>query len=516
MQHLIGRCVILDTMLCCFALGESPLQGKEESVYSPPILFTVDLAEPNRPGRAGRAAQAGLAISEGSPCHDKRMLGFMNSRKYLWNSIGFFTLILWGFFPACGGDTVGLEARLEESTADASLALEKNLQEPRVTTETISDAPDGVSNEVPTEDDTPETYSSEVYSDTTSPDSSGTQLYWQKAADYSQKRCGLTMLAMRYGKITYEAYHNGHTQDLPIHLNSATKQFWAVATAAMIQDGLLTSWDEVVAETLTEWKDSTKHPGKNRILLSHLLTLTSGLSQDVEWIQGSTPKAQNLYDYAVNNLRLVSAPGQRFQYGPSHYYAFGAMVQRKLASRKQNPLDYLKSRIFDPIGVKVGMWLFDKSKNPHIPNGAYLTAREWIKFGQFLLQKGQWNGKTIIEARLMERLAEPGPINPGHGFFLWLNRVGGMDSAGRKAPPGSTAGFIYHNSYPNMNGAMGAGKCRMYMFPSLQLVVLRQAATQSDNYVDHQFLQALLEGKVEQPSSPPVRCIPKGDPPVQP
>jgi CubicO group peptidase (beta-lactamase class C family) len=179
-------------------------------------------------------------------------------------------------------------------------------------------------------------------------------------------------------------------------------------------------------------------------------------------------------------------------------------MKRKLAARKQTPLDYLKQRILDPIGVELGDWVHDASGNPHIPNGGDLTARNWAKYGQWLLQSGEWNGKQIVAKDLLDELVKPGEANPGHGLALWLNQPGGhggAEGAAQKSEPGDKAGWIYRGGHRDLFAALGAGKCRMYVIPSLEMVALRQGDSKADRYDDNTFLSLLLTG--ESPASIP-------------
>jgi CubicO group peptidase (beta-lactamase class C family)/dienelactone hydrolase len=312
------------------------------------------------------------------------------------------------------------------------------------------------------------------------------RVHGELAADYSSKNGGRAVLVMVDGRIAFGA-------ETATHLHSATKGFWGPVVAAMIEDGLVGSFDELVSKTLPEWED---HPRKSQITLRHLLSLNAGLVQDVENLQGDDRPtlAPDLYKHAIG-VQTLREPGAVFQYGPSCYYVLGEIMKRKLAARKQSPLDYLKQRILDPIGVKVGDWVHDASGNPHIPNGAHLTARNWAEYGQWLLQRGEWNGKQIVREDLLEELIKPSKANPGHGLTLWLNQTGGQGAVGvaaQKSELGDTAGWIYRGGHSDLFAALGAGKCRMYVIPSFKMVVVRQADSQRDRFDDNTFLSLLL------------------------
>ncbi len=158
-----------------------------------------------------------------------------------------------------------------------------------------------------------------------------------------------------------------------------------------------------------------------------------------------------------------------------------------------NPLQYLDSIIFQPIGFEYDSWQHDDSGSPHIPNGCFVTSRNWIKFGQLLLQKGRWEGVPLVDSALVADLFVADGPNPGHAKFLWVNNQGGYGLFPfQGAPAGAEGGFMYYDGYTEIIGALGAGKNRMYLIPSLNAIALRQTELGSDNFSDHEFLSLLL------------------------
>lgn len=320
------------------------------------------------------------------------------------------------------------------------------------------------------------------------------------AAAYSAQRGGSAVLVMQSGATVFEDYHNGADADTAVHIASGTKAFFACALAAAIEDGLISGYDELVSDTITEWQDTTLHPLKNQITIRHLAELSSGLSHDLDQIQGVNTGADDLFDYVVHQLRMVRLPGSAFSYGPSHYYVFGVLLQRKIeaAGFGQNPLEYLNARVFDRIGLEYASWLHDRAGNPHIPNGAYLNARNWACFGRFILQQGYWNGAQVIDEAQMAVLRVATGPNPGHGAFLWLNAEGGHSLfPSSAAPSGAPGGFIYHGGHREMVAAMGAGPNRMYIIPGRDAVIVRQTSGDVGTYVDTDFLELLLGANTE-------------------
>jgi CubicO group peptidase (beta-lactamase class C family) len=317
------------------------------------------------------------------------------------------------------------------------------------------------------------------------------------AAAYAEDMDGAAVMILQNDSIVFENYHNGADTSVVTHIFSATKAYWSLIAAAAKEVGLISSYDESVSQTITEWQDNSLHPGKHLIQIKHLLSLSSGLSQDIFQLQGPNAGADDLYRYTVDSLDLNFTPGTNFQYGPSNYYAFGVLLQRKLnaAGIQQSPLDFLDSLLFQPIGLEYDSWEHDNSGNPHIPNGCYISPRNWMKFGKLLLQKGRWGNTHLVDSTLVEEMLIADGPNPGHGKFLWLNNTEGYGSFQfQTAPAGSSSGFIYHDGYTDIFAGLGAGKNWLYIIPSLNAVVLRQTLQEQDNFDDHTFLSYLFDG----------------------
>jgi len=276
------------------------------------------------------------------------------------------------------------------------------------------------------------------------------------AAEYSAGSRGLSVLMMRGDKVIFEEYQNGHSADTPWILASGTKSFSGVMLAAAIEDKLIKGFDGKVSDTITEWKNDKQKAG---ITIRQLLSLTSGI--DAGQI-GCVPA----YADAVNSPVAYPA-GTHFQYGPIPFQIFGELMTRKLKPKNEGVLDYLKRRILNPIGLNVAFWRTDNGE-PLLPQGAGLTAREWIKFGIFLKNGGKWNGKQIVKKKLLDELITGTKANPAYGITFWLNYEG-------QGPAGAdTRRTGLSEEVKDIYMAAGAANQRLYIIPSQDLVIVRQ------------------------------------------
>jgi len=302
---------------------------------------------------------------------------------------------------------------------------------------------------------------------------------FQKALEYSKANNGLSLLILQNGRLVFEDYHNGYAKDDTHLLASATKSFSGVLLAALIEDKIVSSFDEKVSQTITEW---AADPLRSQITLRELLNLTSGI--DPGPIGRIVPYAQAL------QAKAFDPPGTVFQYGPVPYQVFGEVVKRKL--KKETPIEYLTRRIFRPIGLEMSGWRYGQDNNPAMATGATLKASEWAKFGEFIRNRGRFSGRQIVRADLIEELFKPSAANPAFAVGFWLEATADIDSeeSGRAVRSGAGRAPAAKTAYRIIMSA-GAGKQRLYIIEPLGLVVVRQGKPSS--FSDAEFLSRLLQ-----------------------
>ncbi len=315
----------------------------------------------------------------------------------------------------------------------------------------------------------------------------------QAAAEYSHSQHGTGVLVMVRGEVIFEDYAPGWTADKPHLLASGTKSFCGVMAACAVHDGLL-KLDEKVAETLTEWKEDKR---KSQITIRQLLSLCSGIDGGDN---GTVPS----YKRAVSMANATAEPGKSFSYGPIPFQCFGELMRRKLEPTRESVEAYLHRRVLDPIGMKVGFWRKDSDGNINLPAGAFLTPREWVKFGELVRLGGKWNGTEIVPAGILAECFKPSMAQPAYGMTWWLLGDGDDSSAevangGNLAP--KTKRLIEERRKLSFQppadtvAAMGKGKNRCYVIPSREMVVIRMGDSQGREFSDHDFLEKLLGTK---------------------
>ena len=313
---------------------------------------------------------------------------------------------------------------------------------------------------------------------------------FKAAADYSKAARGVAMLIMRNGEVIFEDYAPIWNASKPHLLGSATKSFVAVIAACAVQDRLI-ALDEKVSDTLQEWKDGGL---KEQITIGQLLNLSSGIEG------GDNPTATPIYQKAVEMANAAAEPGTTFSYGPIPFQCFGALMTRKLQPTNETLYEYLDRRILAPIGLRVGFWRRDSKDEMNLPTGAFLTAREWAKFGELVRLRGRWENRVVISPGPLSHCLQPSPTNPAYACGWWLHGVDeeatvlaaenrGAERQRREVEDRKALGF--HIPRDTL-AAIGKGGQGCYIIPSHKLVIVRLGDSEGRDFSDNHFIAKIL------------------------
>lgn len=314
----------------------------------------------------------------------------------------------------------------------------------------------------------------------------------QRAAAYSDKTGGLALIIAHDGRILHESYAPGISPSSPQRVYSGTKAFWTVLGAAAVQDKLI-RWDERASDTLTEWRGTARE----KITIRQLLDMTAGLAP-LPILHGDSLPNRNA---RALQAPLVAPPGQAFLYGPSQLQIFGELLNRKLAPRGQSIESWLRTRLLVPLGIPLHRVLRDSVGNPLQATGFTFTARDWLRWGNFLMRRGRGGPVpifSIVNARTLQTLQTGSEPNPMYGGGFWLNHAAQSRNAREMAiepnlgltrwPPNAC---ISRHAPPDMVVSVGSLGQRLYVIPSRKLVIVRLG--RSPGYSDSEFLKLLFE-----------------------
>lgn len=293
---------------------------------------------------------------------------------------------------------------------------------------------------------------------------------WKALKAYNLRENGVSLLVMQDGRTLCEEETNG--SEPGYELASGTKSFWG--TLALV---LKLNLDEPMGTVLSEWSGDARA----EITVRQLLTLTSG-------IPGGSIGRPPTFAKALQVAQTHPA-GTKFQYGPAPYQCFGEYLRRKYQT---DPLDLLDKHVLQPAQVQYQDWKRGRDGQIHLPSGARLNARNWAKFGLWVL-KQQKELATLFQGT---------SANPAYGLTWWLKRpVDASIALNMGKAMGQIAELGKEQSLPEeIWMAAGAGDQRLYLIPSKNMVIVRQAdrilgrlLRGEGHYSDRDFLVTALK-----------------------
>lgn len=290
----------------------------------------------------------------------------------------------------------------------------------------------------------------------------------QKFLDAVQKS-GLEfhgLMVVRHGKVIAEGWWHPYGPEFKHSLYSVSKSFTATAIGFAVAEGRLKVQDKVISFFRESVPDSlTGH--LSAMTVQHLLSMTAGQEPD------PTRKVmiQNNWVKGFLHTPVLHAPGSRFLYNSAATFMLSAIVE-KITGQKL--IDYLKPRLFEPLGITGADW---EESPDGIATGGWglrLKTEDLAKFGQLFLQGGKWNGKQVLpaswvqEASTIKILQEPSAAPSkrdssdwlqGYGYQMWRSRNNSFRADGAFGQyilvlPEQDAVIAIHSEVQDMQAAM--------------------------------------------------------------
>jgi CubicO group peptidase (beta-lactamase class C family) len=284
----------------------------------------------------------------------------------------------------------------------------------------------------------------------------------QAALDYAGAHNSTGVVILRGGKLVAEQYWQGWDQARSDTIYSASKSVTSTLVALAIQDGFIKNVDESAADFVPGWKGTPKAD----ITIRHLLSMTSGLKV----APAGAPKPGDDLFTDTAALPQQHAPGTYWVYNTPAY----RMLVRIVEIAVHEPVQaYMERRLTGPLGMTRTRW--QTSPAPGGVNNYYwleASTRDMARFGEFAAHKGRWNGKQIVLAAWFAEATRPSQdLNRAYGYLWWLN---GQPSYMLPAlRPTVLQGQLWPECPPDMFAALGALDKKIYVVPSLDLVVVR-------------------------------------------
>ncbi len=258
----------------------------------------------------------------------------------------------------------------------------------------------------------------------------GTELPWKVSSDLNKNplserlRASLedtrsvAFLMAKDGEIIYEEYWDGYGQDSRSNSFSMAKSITTMLVQCAIQDGYIRSWDDKV----TDFLPRLQGPYAQELTLRHLSTMTAGLDFNEHYTNPFDITAKLYYGPDAEKLMLQNVPV--IEKPGSYEYQSGATQLLGLALMRATgkPMaEYASEKLWKPLGASHSAeWHLDSDGGKELAFCCFNSnARDFARFGQMMLQKGNFNGVQILDTAFVDTATVPF-VEPFYGHSFWM------------------------------------------------------------------------------------------------
>jgi len=198
-----------------------------------------------------------------------------------------------------------------------------------------------------------------------------------------------------------------------------------------MEEGIL-SMDDKLFDFLTDEQKTVAVPGAEQLTLTHLLTMRTGHREGTSGVVWRNLKTSWIEAYL--QAPITGTPGKDFMYSSGTSHMLSMILQKSTGL----PIDeYLRPRLFEPMGLSDFTWDKDPDGICSGGNGLTLDVLDFLKWGQLYLNKGRWNGQQLVpEHWVLDSMKRHVDV----GSLVWTGEGFGLDGSTK---PGEGEGYGY-------------------------------------------------------------------------
>jgi len=261
--------------------------------------------------------------------------------------------------------------------------------------------------------------------------STSTPQEWPKHEDYNTvsataalettntKFGTVAYLIIKNDSLWYENYADDYGPNSKTNSFSMAKSITSALLGKAIQDGYIKSLDQPIGDFFTEYASA-------KTTVGDLSSMASGLDWEEHYTSPFSVTARAYYDdnlaETILNQKVTETPGERFKYLSGSTQLLGMVIEKatdkKLAS-------YLSESFWQPMGMEQdALWQLDDDEYQLAKTYCCIAsnARDFARFGKLYKNKGNWNGRQLLDSTFVEKSTHARFIDdPEYGYGFWLS-----------------------------------------------------------------------------------------------
>lgn len=273
--------------------------------------------------------------------------------------------------------------------------------------------------------------------------------------------------------LLFEQYWEDYSPESHSNSFSMAKSIVSLAIGAAIDDGFIKDVDQPVSDFYPEFQGYNGKP----LTLRHLLTMSAGVDFDEAYSSPFSPTTKLYYGDDLQQIALgmkeIEEPGVNFIYQSGVTQLLAFIVEKATG---ENISSYVSRKFWTPMNAEEdALWSLDKKDGIEKAYCCFNSnARDFARFGQLILNEGEWNGKQLISSSYLKEATTPdtsllfkeyNETNHCYGFQFWHLTYNGME-------------------IPYMRGILGQ---YIFIIPDLNAVVVRLGHKRSETRSDQHY-----------------------------
>ncbi|HEY0140468.1 MAG TPA: serine hydrolase [Thermoanaerobaculia bacterium] len=226
------------------------------------------------------------------------------------------------------------------------------------------------------------------------------------------------LLIARNGKLVVEEYFRGAHREQLHDTRSAAKSLTAILAGAAkvpVSTKVYAAFDRREAD-----------PRAQKLTLEHLLTMSSGFNCDDsddnspghEDRMSEQSEQPDWYRFTLD-LGFIREPGEKSVYCSVQPHLAGGVITR--VTGKPLP-ELFRETVAEPLQIRHYALNMTPTGDAYMGGGVRVTARDFLKFAQLMLDDGKWRGKQILSPEFVRQSVEPHyPLGSlRYGYLWWI------------------------------------------------------------------------------------------------
>lgn len=247
------------------------------------------------------------------------------------------------------------------------------------------------------------------------------------ADQWLQDRAVTSLLVMQDGQIRYEDYYLDTGPDDRRISWSIAKSYLSILFGILLEEGAIASIDDPV----TKYAPKLANTAYDGASIRNVLNMASGIVFDEDYLDKNSDINRmgraialggTLDDFAASFTETFAAPGETWQYVSIDTHVLGMVIR---GATGRSVTDLLTEKVIAPLGLEQdGYYVTDGAGVAFVLGGLNFTTRDFARFGQMVLQNGEYSGSQIVSADwIAESTEATAPTKPGkigYGYQWWI------------------------------------------------------------------------------------------------